>query len=196
MHPAEIILLSLGLAMDAFAVAVCIGLAMGRPLGDAGGDAARHIKNAKKALIVGLYFGAFQAGMPVIGFMVGTRFTEQMDAYSHIVAFTLLCFLGGKMIWGSFKQDDDNQGDGSVSPAIMLPLALATSIDALAVGVSLAFLYVNLFAAAVSIGVVTFFIAVAGVKIGNAFGVRYKAKAETAGGAILVFIGIRLLLQG
>jgi len=178
----EIIMLSFGLAMDAFAVAITIGLTVQK-------------FSIKKALIVGLYFGAFQAVMPGIGFFVGTLFSDFVVVIGDIIAFALLTILGAKMILGSFKKDEDNdKEEASLGFATMLPLAIATSIDAMAIGVSLAFLYVNIIVAAVAIGVITFAVATAGVKIGHVFGGKFKNKAESAGGIILILIGLRILL--
>jgi len=199
----ELFLLAVGLSMDAFAVAVCAGLTMPK-------------LNIKKALVIGLYFGIFQAVMPLIGYLIATLFADKIIAYDHWIAFALLCFLGGKMILESFKKDgcldrecpDDvcsdrkcpggekpNRKETSVKPAQMLPLALATSIDALAVGVSFAFLRVNIIPAVSFIGITTFALSLAGVKIGNIFGTRFKSKAELAGGVILVLIGLKILLE-
>ena len=199
----ELFLLAVGLSMDAFAVAVCAGLTMPKP-------------NIKKALVIGLYFGIFQAVMPLIGYLIATLFAEEIITYDHWIAFGLLCFLGGKMIISSFIKDGrqdrectdeacaDRECPGgkkpdsseySVMPAQMLPLAIATSIDALAVGVSFAFLRANIVPAVLFIGITTFAISLAGVKIGNVFGTRFKAKAEFAGGFILVLIGLKILLE-
>ena len=175
----EIIILAFGLAMDAFAVAVTLGLSTDE-------------FNLNKSIVVGLYFGAFQAVMPVIGFFVGAWFTGFLEAYSHIIAFAVLGFLGVKMVIGSFNKNESEVSEASVG--VMLSLAVATSIDAMAVGVSFAFLYVNIIFAAAAIGVITLVCSAIGVKIGNAFGVRYKNKAEFAGGVVLVLIGIRILV--
>lgn len=185
--------------MDTFAVAICLGLAMAK-------------SNIKKALIVGLYFGAFQAGMPIIGYLVAMQFAEQVIQYSHWVVFILLAFLGAKMIWGSFIKEKCSDRecpatpctdrkcpksiqDTSLKPTKMIPLALATSIDALAVGVSFAFLQVSLISAVSVIGVTTLVLSMIGVKIGNIFGMRFKSKAELAGGIILVLLGLRVLIE-
>ena len=199
----ELFLLAVGLSMDAFAVAVCSGLTMPKV-------------NINKALIIGLYFGIFQAVMPLIGFLAASLFAEKITAYDHWIAFLLLCFLGGKMVWGSIKKEGCSdrecpeetccdrtcpgnkkpvRNEVSVNPAHMLPLALATSIDALAVGVSLAFLRINIVPAVSFIGITTLGLSIAGVKIGNAFGTRFKSKAELIGGSILLLIGFRILLE-
>ena len=199
----ELFLLAVGLSMDAFAVAICSGLAMKRI-------------TVKKTLIVGLYFGFFQALMPLIGYLVATLFADKIVAFDHWIAFALLCFLGGRMIVGSFKKDGcpdrecpeglcsdrlcpggekPNSKETSVKPAQMIPLALATSIDALAAGVSFAFLRVSIIPAVSVIGIITFLLSLVGVKIGNVFGARFKSKAELAGGIILVLIGLKILLE-
>jgi len=178
----ELFLLAIALSMDAFAVAVCTGLTMGRA-------------TPRKAAVVGLYFGISQALMPVIGYVVATWFAEGILAYGHWVAFGLLGFLGVKMMLGSFRKNECAAGTVNLGPARMLPLALATSVDALAVGVTFAFLRVNIAAAASLIGVATFCIAMLGVYVGGMFGTRFKSKAEFAGGAILVLIGLRILAE-
>jgi len=180
----ELFLLSIGLSMDAFAVAIGIGLCMAKA-------------DIKKALIVGLYFGAFQAGMPVIGYIAAVRFAEPMIQYNRWVAFSLLFFLGGKMIWGGFKKENDEQQCGrepALGPSQMLPLAVATSVDAMAVGISFAFLQVSIVPAISLIGVTTLVISMIGVKVGNSFGSRFESKAAVAGGVILILIGLRILL--
>ena len=180
----ELFILAVGLSMDAFAVAICTGLTMPRA-------------TVKKALIVGLYFGIFQAGMPVIGYYVANLFADKITAYDHWIAFALLCVLGGKMIWESFKKEEccGEQQEASLGPKKMLPLAIATSIDALAVGVSFAFLRVSIVPAVSLIGATTLALSMAGVKIGNVFGQKFKSKAELAGGIILVLIGAKILLE-
>ena len=186
----ELFLLAFGLSMDAFAVAVGTGLAMDKP-------------TMKKTLAVGLYFGIFQAGMPLIGYLLAIQFADHVVAYSPWIAFVLLAFLGGKMIIGSLRKEapsdceSNEQGEhieASLNPKKMLPLAIATSIDALAVGVSLAFLHVNIVPAVSLIGIVTLVISLIGVKVGNLFGTRFKSKAEILGGVILIGIGINILL--
>ena len=178
----EILVLAVGLSMDAFAVAACAGLTMPRA-------------TVKKAVVVGLYFGVFQAVMPLIGFWVATVFADMITAFDHWIAFGLLCFLGVKMIIGSFKKEKECSEECSLKPQRMLPLAVATSIDALAVGVSLAFLRANIAQAAITIGIVTFALSILGVKIGSVFGTRFKSKAELAGGIILILIGCKILIE-
>lgn len=171
------------LAMDAFAVAACLGLSMERA-------------RLSKALIVGLYFGVFQALMPLLGYALASRFSGMIQAYDHWIAFVLLGVIGGKMIWESFsKEDCSGAGDPPLTPRKMLPLALATSIDALAVGVSIAFLDVNIVPAVLCIGLITLLLSMVGVKIGHIFGIRLKARAEMTGGIVLVLIGVKILLE-
>jgi putative Mn2+ efflux pump MntP len=184
----ELLLIAVGLSMDAFAVAACAGLTMSKV-------------TVKKSLIVGLSFGFFQGIMPLIGWLLATWFADKIIAFDHWIAFVLLCFIGGRMILGSFNKEecsDSNLYDNaetSLRPSKMLSLAVATSIDALAVGVSLAFLRVNIISAVSFIGIVTFFLSMLGVKIGNIFGSKFKSKAELAGGVILVLIGLKILLE-
>ena len=184
MNLIELFVLAVGLSMDAFAVAICAGLTMPKA-------------TFKKALIVGLYFGVFQAGMPLVGYFAASLFADKITAYDHWIAFALLCFLGGKMIWESRKKEEASGeiSEASLGPKKMLPLAVATSIDALAVGVSFAFLRVSIVPAVSFIGFTTLAISMAGVKIGNVFGRRFKSKAELAGGVILVLIGLKILIE-
>ena len=187
MNLIELFFIAVGLSMDAFAAAVCAGLTM----------TATEKSLMKKSFIIGLYFGAFQAVMPLIGYAAATRFADNITSYDHWIAFGLLCFLGGKMIIESFKKGEErpDEKEASLKPAQMLPIALATSIDALAVGVSFAFLRVRVVPAVSFIGITTLAISMAGVKIGNVFGTRHKSKAELAGGAILILIGLKILLE-
>ena len=177
----ELFLLAIGLSADAFAVAICIGLSMMKT-------------NIKKALAVGLYFGTFQAVMPLLGYLAATLFAESFIAYSHWIAFALLVFLGLKMALDSFRSNGDLNKEYCLKPSKMLPLALATSIDALAVGVSLALLQVSIMPAVSLIGITTFVISMGGVKIGSIFGLKFKAKAQLVGGIILILMGLRILL--
>jgi len=174
--------LAAGLSMDAFAVAIYIGL-------------AAKESTLRKALVAGLYFGVFQAGMPLIGYAAASRFAEMIVAFDHWIAFVLLLFLGGKMIFGSLKKEEHTEKEISLRPGHMLPLAAATSIDALAVGVSFAFLQIDIIPAVIFIGITTFVFSAAGVKIGSIFGIRFKSKAELVGGIILVLIGLNILLE-
>ena len=177
----ELFVLAVGLSMDAFAVAICKGLSMKR-------------MSWKKAAVVGLYFGGFQAGMPLIGYFLGVQFREYITAFDHWIAFILLTLIGANMIRESFGKEEEG-GSDSVGFKEMSVLALATSIDALAVGVTLAFLKVDIVPAVSFIGVITFTLSLIGVKIGNLFGNRWKSKAEFAGGAILILIGLKILLE-
>jgi putative Mn2+ efflux pump MntP len=179
MNLIELFLLAVGLSMDAFAVSICKGLSV------------RELK-LRHALLAGLYFGGFQALMPVIGYFAGSCFADMISSYDHWIVFILLALIGGNMIKESFG-NEENVND-SFRVKTMLLLAIATSIDALAVGVSFAFLKVNILYAAIFIGVTTFVISAAGIKIGHMFGSKYKAKAEFAGGLILILIGIKVLL--
>ena len=177
-----VIALAVGMSMDAFAVSICTGLTMEKA-------------TIRKAVIVGLYFGIFQAGMPLIGYFVASHFADMINTFAPWIAFCLLCFLGGKMVIGSFKKEDKNEKEASLGPKHMLPLAIATSIDALAVGVTIAFLKENIIPVVVATGIATFLLSAAGIKIGSIFGARFKSKAELAGGIILILIGVNVLLE-
>ena len=181
MSIAELFLLAVGLSMDAFAVSICKGLSL------------RNIK-VKHMLIAGAWFGGFQALMPLIGYFLGSFFAEMIEKYDHWVAFVLLAIIGGNMIKESFCKDE--KVDSSMDVKSMLLLAIATSIDALAVGVTFAFLQVQIVPAVSFIGVITFIFSAVGVKIGSLFGTKYKSKAELFGGIVLVLIGIKILLEG
>ena len=181
----ELILLAVGLSMDAFAVSICKGLAMPelKP---------RHM------VIVGLWFGGFQALMPIIGYFLGTTFAGYITAVDHWIAFILLSIIGGNMIKEALTNDDE-EADPSLGVRIMLLLAIATSIDALAVGVTFAFLldsFLSVLLSALLIGCTTFIFSAAGVKVGNVFGMKYRSKAELVGGVILILLGIKILLEG
>ncbi len=187
----ELIVLSVGLAMDAFAVSVCKGLAM------------KSI-NIRKACICGVWFGTFQAIMPVIGYLAGVRFASYIVDIDHFIAFVLLLAIGGNMIREAYTSGDD-EADASLGFKTMLMMAIATSIDALAVGITLvcvpaevissASVHINTLIAALVIGVITFIISSAGVWIGSIFGLKYKSKAETVGGIVLIALGIRILVE-
>lgn len=177
----ELFILAVGLSMDAFAVSVCKGLSLGK------------IK-AKHMCIAGAWFGGFQALMPLIGYFFGSFFAGMIEQYDHWVAFALLALIGGNMIKESFGKDEEV--DSAMDVKSMLLLAIATSIDALAVGVTFAFLQVQIVPAVSFIGVVTFVLSAIGVKIGSLFGTKYKSKAELVGGIVLVLIGIKILLEG
>lgn len=172
---------AVGLSMDAFAVAICKGLAMKK-------------LSWKKALIIGLWFGGFQALMPTIGYLLGTRFESYVTAIDHWIAFVLLALIGANMVKESFSKEEESSND-SVDFKTMFLLAIATSIDALAVGVTYAFLQVRIVPAVSFIGVITFTLSIVGVKIGNVFGLKYKSKAELTGGIILIVMGIKILLE-
>jgi putative Mn2+ efflux pump MntP len=174
-------LLGIALSMDAFAVAVCKGLAL------------RRI-NVSNALTVGLYFGLFQAGMPLLGYLLGSLFYAKVAVFDHWIAFILLGIIGARMIQESFSKEEKPES-ASLSVPNMLLLAIATSIDALAVGITFAFLNVNIYYAITIIGVTTFSLSVAGVKIGSIFGTKYKSRAEFVGGAVLIVLGVRILFQ-
>lgn len=179
-------LISIGLSMDAFAVSICKGLGMSK-------------LNKKQMLIIALYFGGFQALMPYIGWAVGARFSSYVSQYAHWIAFILLAIIGGKMIHEALTESEDCEDDGikdkKLSHKELLLLAIATSIDALAVGISFAFLNVPIIPSIIIIGLTTFAISLVGVIIGNIFGSKYKNKAEFVGGLILVIIGLKIVLE-
>ncbi len=177
----ELFLIAVGLSMDAFAVAVCKGLAL------------RKVNLGQMAL-VGLWFGGFQALMPLIGYLLGTGFEDRITAIDHWIAFILLGLIGFNMIREACSGEEE-EADDRMDVKSMLLLAIATSIDALAGGITFAFLKVNIVMAVSTIGVVTLIISAAGVYIGHIFGAKYKAKAELAGGIILILIGLRILLE-
>lgn len=177
----ELFLIAVGLSMDAFAVSVCKGLAMPKC-------------TFKKAAIVGLWFGGFQALMPAIGYILGAQFQEAIASIDHWIAFVLLALIGGNMIHEALDNDEE-EAYASLDVKTMFLLAVATSIDALAIGITFAFLKVNIIPAVCFIGIVTFIISFAGVKIGNVFGARYKNKAEIVGGIILILLGLKILLE-
>jgi len=178
----EIILIAIGLSMDAFAVSITLGLSVKKP-------------TLKVALIPGIYFGFFQMLMPLFGYFAGTHFADSVRSFDHWIAFALLGLVGGKMLIESFSKDEEKVNANPFQFLKMLLLAVATSIDALAVGVTFAFFEVNLLATIIIIGVTTFCISVGGVKIGNIFGTKFKSKAEFLGGAVLVVLGIKILIE-
>lgn len=182
----EIILLAVSLSMDAFAVALCKGLAIKKI-------------NLKSCAIVGLWFGAFQGLMPLIGYLLGSTFADKITSIDHWIAFILLALIGGNMIKEALEKDEEKVND-SLGFKTMLVMAIATSIDALAVGVSFAFTDFEpdwfVYIAFVLIGIITFTLSSIGVKIGNIFGTKYKSKAEFAGGLILILLGLKILLEG
>lgn len=179
----EIFLIGVGLSMDAFAVAVCKGLKMQR-------------LNLKQTGIISLFFGGFQALMPLIGWLLGKQFEKYITSIDHWIAFILLGFIGGKMIYDSFHEKDDEKSEkDEFDIKELLLMAVATSIDALAVGITFAFLKTNIWSAITIIGLTTFALSAAGVFIGHKFGAKYKNKSELAGGVILVLIGVKILLE-
>ena len=182
MHIAEILILAVGVSMDAFAVSICKGLSVCkvRP---------RH------ASLAAAWFGGFQALMPLIGYFAGVAFADIVSSVDHWIAFVLLGIIGGKMVKESFEKDECCCTDPDFSFRTMLAMAVATSIDALAVGVSLAFLKANIWSAVLIIGLTTGAFSAAGIYIGNIFGNRYKSKAEFAGGFILVAMGLKILIE-
>ncbi len=177
----DLFLIAVGLSMDAFAVSICKGLSLGKISG-------------KHMCIAGLWFGGFQALMPLIGYFLGSFFANAITEYDHWIAFLVLAVLGVNMIREAFQEEE--KLDDSMAVLTMLLLAVATSIDALAVGVTFAFLKVAILPAVLFIGLVTFFLSAAGIKIGSVFGAKYEKKAEITGGAVLVLIGVKILLDG
>ena len=178
----SLFIIAVGLSMDAFAVSICKGLAMQKI-------------NLKKAAIVGLLFGGFQALMPSIGYLLGSQFERFITSIDHWIAFVLLSIIGIAMIRESRSTEEEKEANASLDVKTMFLLAVATSIDALAVGVTFAFLRVQIIPAVAFIGSITFLLSVIGVKVGNVFGTKYKAKAELAGGIILIVMGIKILLE-
>ena len=181
MSVSEILFLSVGLGMDAFAVAICKGLSM--------------IKMKwKNAIVIAIYFGIFQALMPVIGYFLGSKLSSAVTKVDNYIAFFLIASIGINMLIEAFKKEDEKEND-SIDFKTMIVLAIATSIDALAVGVTFAFLKISIIEPIVSIGIITFFLSLLGVKIGNIFGEKYKKHAQIAGGIILILIAIKILID-
>lgn len=179
----EVLLIGIGLSADAFAVAVCKGLNM------------RKI-NYNHALIIALFFGGFQALMPLIGWILGSSFRVYIENFDHWIAFVLLGFIGGKMIFEALKNEEEGCcGCDRLDIKELFIMAVATSIDALAVGITFALVDVNIWGSIIVIGLTTFILSTIGVIIGNKFGAKYKSKAELAGGVILVLIGLKILLE-
>ena len=181
----ELLLTAIALSMDAFAVSVCKGLGMRRMRYD-------------QALVISLSFGVFQALMPLIGWLLGTSFSRYIQAFDHWIAFVLLAFLGGKMLWDVFHEKEDGEQESAerrLDHRELFMLAIATSIDALAVGIAFACLDVNIWSSISIIGVTTLVISFAGVWIGNRFGNRFQKKAEIAGGLVLILIGVKILAE-
>lgn len=177
----ELLLIAIGLSMDAFSVSICKGLTTKK-------------FSWRMALVCGLWFGFFQALMPIIGYFLGAQFQEMIEAYDHWIAFGLLFLIGANMIREAVWGKEESQ-DGSLGFKTMLLLAIATSIDALAVGVSFACIRVKLWSSVIVIGLTTFAFSVLGVKIGNVFGSKYEKSAEIIGGTILILIGLKILLE-
>ena len=182
----ELLLVGVGLSMGAFAVSVCKGLCMKR-------------LNMRQALVIALFFGGFQALMPLIGWALGTQFEQFITPVDHWIAFGLLLIIGAKMLWDSFHGDDDEQlscaVDGRLDLRELTMMAVATSIDALAVGITFAFLRVDIVASVVVIGVTTFALSLVGVAVGHRFGARYEKPATVVGGVVLILIGLKILLE-
>ena len=180
---AELFFIAVGLSMDAFAVSVCKGLGMPR-------------LDMRQAIVIALFFGGFQALMPVVGWAVGEQFAHYVTAYAHWIAFALLVFIGAKMVWDARNEESDASEASRLDLKELVMLAIATSIDALAVGVSFAFLDVSIAPSAALIGITTFTLSLVGVAIGNRFGARWEKPAAIVGGIVLVLIGVKVLLQG
>ncbi len=182
----ELVLIAVGLSMDAFAVAVCKGLGMSK-------------LNLRTAAVLALFFGCFQALMPFIGWALGSQFLWLIEPVDHWVAFILLAFIGGKMIWGALHEDEDcaeGEDTSRIDLHEFLMLAVATSIDALAAGISFAALEVDIVPSVLLIGIITFCLTLVGVAVGHFFGARYQKPASITGGAVLVLIGLKVLLEG
>ncbi len=177
----ELLILALGLSMDAFAVSICKGLSLGKI-------------SIKHMCLAGVWFGGAQALMPVAGYYLGSTFAEKITSFDHWIAFALLCFIGANMIKESFGKTEEANPD--MSAKSMFILAVATSIDALAVGVTFSFLSVRIFPAAGIIGTVTFVCSAVGIQIGSLFGAKYKAGAERCGGILLIALAFKILLDG
>ncbi len=185
MNTTTLLLIAVGLAMDAFTVALCKGLCM------------RKI-NYVHAGIIALFFGGFQGGMPLIGWFLGKQFESIVTRFAPWIAFVLLGYIGGKMIWDAFHEDDEGQAcdvEGKLDLKELFMMAVATSIDALAVGISFAGLQVKIVPAVAAIGIITAALSFVGVIIGNKFGNKFQSKAQFAGGAVLVLIGLKILLE-
>lgn len=176
----SLFVLAVGLSMDAFAVAICKGLAIGHP-------------SPKASIAAGLWFGVFQALMPLIGYFIGIQFTSLVSAFDHWIAFVLLLVIGASMIKEAFGKDEEETA--SIGIRTMFPLAVATSIDALASGIALAAVDGNIFIAVSFIGLITFALSAFGVRLGAIAGAKYRSKAELCGGIILIAIGLKILIE-
>ena len=178
----EIVLIAFGLSMDAFAVSITLGLSVKKP-------------SVKEILIPGIFFGFFQALMPASGYFAGTFFADKIQRFDHWIAFALLGIIGGKMIKESFCKKEESTNENPFKLIKMFVLAIATSIDALAIGITFAFFKVSILKAILITGLITFFVSIAGVKIGNIFGSKFQSKAEFTGGVILVILGIKIVAE-
>lgn len=182
---AQLVLIAVSLSMDAFAVALCKGLCM------------KHI-NYKHAGVIALFFGAFQALMPLIGWFLGKQFEQYITPIDHWIAFVLLGYIGGKMIWDALHEDNEGQAcdiEERLDLKELLVMAVATSIDALAVGITFAFLQISIVPSVCTIGLITLCLSFAGVIVGNRFGNKFQSKAQLAGGTVLVLIGLKILME-
>ena len=177
----EIAVIGVGLAMDALAVSVCKGLAMKK-------------MNWRSAAVIAAWFGFFQFLMPVIGWLLGSAFSDLAESIDHWIAFVLLALIGANMIREALSGEEETTND-SIAPKVMLPLAVATSIDALTVGITFAFFKINVWAASLLIGGITFVICILGVKLGNRFGEKLGSRAQILGGVVLILIGLKILLE-
>ena len=178
----DLFILAIGLSMDAMAVSICKGLSV------------QKLK-FNHALITGLYFGGFQAAMPLLGYFLGRQFSSYIESIDHWIAFVLLALIGGNMIKESFEKEENDECNCSFRPKAMIPMAVATSFAALAVGVTFAFLNVSIIPAISLIGIITFSLSAVGVYVGHLFGSKFKAKAERIGGIVLILMGLRILLE-
>ena len=178
----ELLIIAVGLAMDAFAVSVCKGLSV------------RKVKTSQ-VLSAGIWFGGFQALMPIVGWLLGVSFASAVESFDHWVAFALLGIIGGNMVRESFSKEEECDHDTDFSPRAMFPMAVATSIDAMAVGISFAFLGVKVWSATAVIGAITFGLSAVGVGLGSKLGCHFKNRAELVGGVILILMGIKILVE-
>ncbi|RDB61258.1 hypothetical protein C1878_12290 [Gordonibacter sp. 28C] len=181
----ELFLVAVGLSMDAFAVSVCKGLCMKR-------------LDVRQGVVIALFFGGFQALMPLAGWALGTQFEQYITPVDHWIAFVLLAFIGGKMLWDAFRGGEEElscPADGKLDLRELVMLSVATSIDALAVGITFAFLRVDIVSSVALIGVTTFVLSLAGVAVGHRFGARYEKTATVVGGVVLILIGTKILLE-
>lgn len=182
---AQLVLIAVSLSMDAFAVALCKGLCMKRI-------------NYKHAGVIALFFGVFQALMPLIGWFLGKQFEQYITPIDHWIAFVLLGYIGGKMIWDALHEDNEGQAcdiEERLDLKELLVMAVATSIDALAVGITFAFLQISIVPSVCTIGLITLCLSFVGVIVGNRFGNKFQSKAQLAGGTVLVLIGLKILLE-